>query len=261
MSPTTTRTSRTNSWTSLAAEVALLPSIKARPASVRNRFRSVSAATPPKAIAVTAASPRHNEQSPRKSALKRPSRDVPARRASADSCSSGSLSLPLSLDSATVPLEFPVLPPADAAVFNKQCLWQSQGGFSCLFYLFHPILNDIYTDLAELVYTPPVSPTSKVSRHALLGRVCDILLFRSPRRASRVFPDLPSGPDLDEISVTIESDSDSDEQESFPRMTLPRKVRFMVPAPPPPPAPEPVYEEPAWCDFMVCPSCAVLFSR
>ncbi|KAJ7823409.1 hypothetical protein B0H14DRAFT_3875249 [Mycena olivaceomarginata] len=225
MSPTTTRTSRTNSWTSLAAEVALLPSIKARPASVRNRFRSVSAATPPKAIAVTAASPRHNEQSPRKSALKRPSRDVPARRASADSCSSGSLSLPLSLDSATVPLEFPVLPPADAAVFNKQCLWQSQ-------------------DFAELVYTPPVSPTSKVSRHALLGRVCDILLFRSPRRASRVFPDLPSGPDLDEISVTIESDSDSDEQESFPRMTLPRKVRFMVPAPPPPPAPEPVYEEP-----------------
>ncbi|KAJ7823501.1 hypothetical protein B0H14DRAFT_3730117 [Mycena olivaceomarginata] len=231
MSPTTTRTSRTNSWTSLAAEVALLPSIKARPASVRNRFRSVSAATPPKAIAVTAASPRHNEQSPRKSALKRPSRDVPARRASADSCSSGSLSLPLSLDSATVPLEFPVLPPADAAVFNKQCLWQSQ-------------------DLAELVYTPPVSPTSKVSRHPLLGRVCDILLFRSPRRASRVFPDLPSGPDLDEISVTIESDSDSDEQESFPRMTLPRKVRFMVPAPPPPPAPEPVYEEPVWCDFM-----------
>ncbi|KAJ7347440.1 hypothetical protein DFH08DRAFT_809196 [Mycena albidolilacea] len=231
MSPTTTRTSRTNSWTSLAAEVALISSIKARPASVRNRFRSVSAATPPKAIAVTAASPCHNEQSPRKSALKQPSRDVPARRASADSCSSGSLSLPLSLDASTIPLEFPVLPPADAAVFDKQCLWQSQ-------------------DLAELVYIPPVSPTNNVSRHALLGRVCDILLFRSPRRASRVFPDLPPGPDLDEISVTIESDSDSDEQESFPRMTLPRKVRFMVPAPPPPPAPEPVYEEPAWCDFM-----------
>ncbi|KAJ7359964.1 hypothetical protein DFH08DRAFT_801720 [Mycena albidolilacea] len=232
------------SWTSLAAEVALLPipNIKAGSTSVRSRFRSASVATPPTpAATVLAARPRRRSETLPKSALKTSLRDGRVRRGSADSGSSGSSSLLSSTESCTVILDVPVLHPTDAALsdFDERCPWD-------------------YQDLAELDYTPPATPRSKLHPQTLLARARYVRYLLGlgplPKRASRVFPDLPPPADWDEVSVAVESesdsDSDSDEEESFLPMTGPRKVRFMVPAPPPSPAPEPEWEEPAWCDFM-----------
>ncbi|KAJ7319243.1 hypothetical protein DFH08DRAFT_1034905 [Mycena albidolilacea] len=242
-----TNSIRGTSWTSFAAEVALLPipTVKAGSASVRNRFRSASAATPPRtpSSAALAASPRPRSQTLPKSALKESLRDGRARRGSADSGSSGSSSLLSSLESSTIILDVPVLHPTDAAPFDfdERCPWE-------------------YQDLAELNYSPPPAPRSKLHPQELLARARYIRYLLGlgplPKRASRVFPDLPPPSDWDEVSVAVESesesdsDSDSDEEKSFPSMTGSRKVRFMVPAPPPSPAPEPEWEEPAWCDFM-----------
>ncbi|KAJ7816065.1 hypothetical protein B0H14DRAFT_3744324 [Mycena olivaceomarginata] len=230
------------SWTSLAAEVALLPSIKAGSTSIRTRFRSASVVTPPTPAATAlAARPRRRSETPPKSALKTSLRDGRVRRGSADSGSSGSSSLLSSTESSTVILDVPVLHPTDAAVldFDERCPWE-------------------YQDLAELDYTPPAAPRSRLHPQELLARARYIRYLLGlgplPKRASRVFPDLPPPADWDEVSVAVDSESDSDydsdEEESFLPMTGPRKVRFMVPAPPPSPAPEPEWEEPAWCDFM-----------
>ncbi|KAJ7863322.1 hypothetical protein B0H14DRAFT_3444186 [Mycena olivaceomarginata] len=203
------------SWTSLAAEVALLPipTVKAGSASVRNRFRSASAATP-----------------------------------SSDTIICGNSSVAASpfsdsSQSSAVILDVPVLHPTDAASFDfdERCPWE-------------------YQDLAELNYSPPPGPRSKLHPQELLARARYIRYLLGlgplPKRASRIFPDLPPPADWDEVSVAVESesesdsDSDSDEDKSSPSMTGSRKVRFMVPAPPPSPAPEAEWEEPAWCDFM-----------
>ncbi|KAF8200455.1 hypothetical protein K438DRAFT_653386 [Mycena galopus ATCC 62051] len=209
---TTTNTSRPQSWLALAAEVALLPSIKAGSTSLRRRLRSASTSQSPVLVAFTAAAatPQLLPPCPRKSALKKPS---PLRRAS---CPCYSTASPYSAD---------------------EIMFASPGT---------PAIDASYPAESE-DQAPPPSPTLKV---ALLDRVKQIHIFApSPRhrRASRVFPDLPPPPDLDEVSVTIQSD-DSDDEAVVPPMA--RKVRFMVPAPPPPPSPEPQLEEPAWCDFM-----------
>ncbi|KAF7352119.1 hypothetical protein MVEN_01174900 [Mycena venus] len=218
--PMSSNTSRSQSWMALSAEVSLLPSIKAGSASLRKRFRSVSTSTPPQSFVeprpttTSPTSPRIPPQCPRKSALKRPTTE---RRAS----------LPTTVSSTVTRTEFPI--------------WSS------------PAADEKHVD--DTLHdrgSPPSSPISKVFPSALLGRVRNIHIFTpspSPppsRRASRIFEDLPPPPDLDEVSVTVESD---EEMVSSP--TTPRKVRFVVPAPPPPPpTPEPEYEEPAWCDFM-----------
>ncbi|KAJ7246792.1 hypothetical protein B0H12DRAFT_753884 [Mycena haematopus] len=213
---TTTKTSRTQAWLALAADVALLPSIKVGSASLRKRLRSSSTSTHPREPVVPApaiTSPRPTPQCPRKSALKQPSRDIPIRRASCPCYLTSSSSNTLDIDESTSSDDekYPVTPD-DAS--------------------------------------PPASPTLKMSPYALLDRVRQIQIFTpSPRRrrVSRVFPHLPPPPDWDEVSITVESD-DSDDEVSFSPLT--RKVRFVVPASPPPPSPEPELEEPAWCDFM-----------
>ncbi|KAJ7884212.1 hypothetical protein B0H14DRAFT_2564593 [Mycena olivaceomarginata] len=183
------------------------------------------------ATTALSAPPRRRSKTLPKSALKASLRDGVGRRGSADS----------GRPSSTDILDVPVLHPTDAAVsnFDERCPWD-------------------YQDLAELDYIPPAAPRSKLHPRELLARaryICYRLgLGPLPKRASRVFPDLPPPADWDEVSVAVESDSDSDsdsaEEEPFGQMTSPLKVRFIVPAPPSPPAPEPEWEEPAWCDFM-----------
>ncbi|KAJ6465013.1 hypothetical protein C8R45DRAFT_939853 [Mycena sanguinolenta] len=205
--PKNMKLTRSQSWMSLAAEVSHLPSIKVGSASLRNRFRSSSVSTPSQFFepALAVASPRPTSQCPRKSALKRPS---PTRRASYP-C--------YSITSGDIDESIPSLDETHSANIPEQ-----QGDTS-----------------------PPGAPALKIAAHALLDRVRQIHIFSPsprPRRVSRVFPDLLPAPDLDEVSVTIESD-DFDDEDSFAPMT--RKVRFVVPAPPPPPTPEPEWEEPA----------------
>ncbi|KAJ7359920.1 hypothetical protein DFH08DRAFT_801680 [Mycena albidolilacea] len=160
-------------------------------------------------------------------------RDSRFHRGLADSGSSGSSSLLSSTESSTVILDVPVLHPTDAAVsnFDERCPWN-------------------YQDLAELDYTPTTAPRSKLRPKELLAHARYIRYLLGlgpfPKRASRVFPDLPRPADRDEMSVAVESESDSDsdsaEEESFGQIISPLK--------PFPPAPEPEWEEPAWCDFI-----------
>ncbi|KAJ7919471.1 hypothetical protein B0H13DRAFT_1868565 [Mycena leptocephala] len=219
---TTTSTSRAPSWKRFSADVALIP-LKAGSASIRKRFRSASQPLPFERGPLPSALPRVVAQCPRKSALKkRPSRDMFPRRSSSDSESSDSSSSSPSPPS-TILIEFP-----------------SSGA------------SEDDEKRSGVVFCNP-SPTrarsfsSKVSPHALFHRVRNIRIFTPAppdMPTLRVFPSLAPPPDLDELSLTVESHPG--EAEISPPTA--RKVRFVLPAP----DPEPQWEDPA-CEFMLLP--------
>ncbi|KAJ7096945.1 hypothetical protein C8R44DRAFT_748724 [Mycena epipterygia] len=220
MSPITTTTtntsvSRSSVWRSFSLHIAGRVGGKTRVTISERKHGSSFASTPAPSIALPAGPHRRMSAASLRPALRRASTD------SATSCSSSESSSP----SPAVKITFPIFSPE----VDRKILLPENTKFNSA----RPSIVQPTEDSAclWLLRRPRTSSTRQ-------------------RPTSQVFPDLTSTPELDEVSLTIESDDDdSEDGDAEVLLGMERKVRFLVPASPPP-IEEDYYEEPVWSEFM-----------